>query len=92
MRESHLPRQAVRVAGQCARFCYFQGEKGLPDMEFCQVIFGWGVLISGGCSARLTEHPRPTRTTGGLIMQWTAPAFEEICLNCEINSYASAKL
>ncbi|MGO9443025.1 MAG: pyrroloquinoline quinone precursor peptide PqqA [Terriglobales bacterium] len=25
-------------------------------------------------------------------MQWTAPAFEEICLNCEINSYASAKL
>jgi coenzyme PQQ precursor peptide PqqA len=28
----------------------------------------------------------------GVIMQWTAPAFEEICLNCEINSYASAKL
>jgi coenzyme PQQ precursor peptide PqqA len=26
------------------------------------------------------------------IMQWTAPAFEEVCLNCEINSYASAKL
>jgi coenzyme PQQ precursor peptide PqqA len=25
-------------------------------------------------------------------MEWTAPAFEEICLNCEINSYASAKL
>jgi len=28
----------------------------------------------------------------GEIMEWTAPAFEEICLNCEINSYASAKL
>jgi coenzyme PQQ precursor peptide PqqA len=28
----------------------------------------------------------------GSIMEWTAPAFEEICLNCEINSYASAKL
>jgi coenzyme PQQ precursor peptide PqqA len=28
----------------------------------------------------------------GKIMEWTAPAFEEICLNCEINSYASAKL
>jgi coenzyme PQQ precursor peptide PqqA len=28
----------------------------------------------------------------GIIMQWTAPAFEEVCLNCEINSYASAKL
>jgi len=25
-------------------------------------------------------------------MEWTAPAFEEIYLNCEINSYASAKL
>jgi coenzyme PQQ precursor peptide PqqA len=30
--------------------------------------------------------------TGVIIMQWTAPAFEEVCLNCEINSYASAKL
>jgi coenzyme PQQ precursor peptide PqqA len=28
----------------------------------------------------------------GEIMEWTTPAFEEICLNCEINSYASAKL
>ena len=28
----------------------------------------------------------------GVTMEWTAPAFEEICLNCEINSYASAKL
>jgi coenzyme PQQ precursor peptide PqqA len=28
----------------------------------------------------------------GLSMEWTAPAFEEVCLNCEINSYASAKL
>jgi len=25
-------------------------------------------------------------------MQWTEPKFEEICLNCEINSYASAQL
>jgi coenzyme PQQ precursor peptide PqqA len=31
------------------------------------------------------------RTAGG-IMTWTAPAFQEVCLNCEINSYASAKL
>ncbi len=28
----------------------------------------------------------------GNHMEWTAPAFEEICLNCEINSYASAQL
>jgi coenzyme PQQ precursor peptide PqqA len=27
-----------------------------------------------------------------VIMEWTKPAFEEICLNCEINSYASAQL
>lgn len=30
--------------------------------------------------------------TAGGTMTWTAPAFEEVCLNCEINSYASAKL
>ena len=23
-------------------------------------------------------------------MEWTAPKFEEVALNCEINSYASA--
>jgi len=26
------------------------------------------------------------------IMEWTAPKFEEVTLNCEINSYASAAL
>ena len=31
-------------------------------------------------------------TAGEIIMEWTAPVFEEVCLNCEINSYASAKL
>jgi len=25
-------------------------------------------------------------------MEWTTPKFEEIALNCEINSYASAAL
>jgi len=25
-------------------------------------------------------------------MEWTSPEFEEISLNCEINSYASAEL
>jgi coenzyme PQQ precursor peptide PqqA len=25
-------------------------------------------------------------------MEWTTPAFEEINLNCEINSYASAQI
>jgi coenzyme PQQ precursor peptide PqqA len=32
------------------------------------------------------------RLKGEIPMQWTAPAFEEVCLNCEINSYVSAKL
>lgn len=35
------------------------------------------------------ERPEPRL---GETMEWTAPAFEEICLNCEINSYASATL
>jgi coenzyme PQQ precursor peptide PqqA len=35
------------------------------------------------------ELPEPRL---GETMEWTAPAFEEICLNCEINSYASATL
>jgi coenzyme PQQ precursor peptide PqqA len=34
----------------------------------------------------------PAERLLGEIMEWTAPAFEEVCLNCEINSYASAKL
>jgi coenzyme PQQ precursor peptide PqqA len=28
----------------------------------------------------------------GKTMEWTAPKFEEVALNCEINSYASAAL
>jgi coenzyme PQQ precursor peptide PqqA len=26
------------------------------------------------------------------LMEWTLPKFEEVSLNCEINSYASAQL
>jgi len=29
---------------------------------------------------------------GNTTMEWTTPQFEEICLNCEINTYASASL
>jgi coenzyme PQQ precursor peptide PqqA len=39
----------------------------------------------------LSDILRPDEANGG-NMEWTAPAFEEVCLNCEINSYASAKL
>jgi coenzyme PQQ precursor peptide PqqA len=44
------------------------------------------IRLSGGFEAAMLG------TTSEKIMQWTAPAFEEVCLNCEINSYASAKL
>ena len=30
--------------------------------------------------------------SGGENMEWMKPEFEEITLNCEINSYAKAKL
>jgi coenzyme PQQ precursor peptide PqqA len=51
-------------------------------------------LILAGESARLKEHfgHNACNERLGELMQWTAPAFEEVCLNCEINSYASAKL
>jgi coenzyme PQQ precursor peptide PqqA len=29
---------------------------------------------------------------GAKTMEWTTPKFEEVALNCEINSYASAAL
>jgi coenzyme PQQ precursor peptide PqqA len=52
-----------------------------------------GVLISAGGSAILTKRSQLSGEPSlGEIMEWTAPAFEEVCLNCEINSYASAKL
>jgi coenzyme PQQ precursor peptide PqqA len=38
------------------------------------------------------SHSRSMLGPMGENMEWTAPAFEEVCLNCEINSYASAKL
>jgi coenzyme PQQ precursor peptide PqqA len=53
------------------------------------------LLIFGKLSIKLTnvrwrKAHRPL--LGGEHMTWTAPAFEEVCLNCEINSYASATL
>jgi coenzyme PQQ precursor peptide PqqA len=59
--------------------------KGLPFL-FCGGALhcgrSWGILI----------HIHGPFWTAGGMMTWTAPAFEEVCLNCEINSYASAKL
>ena len=54
--------------------------------------FSADILISVEAWIKLRpQFEHAARTIGG-IMEWTAPAFEEVCLNCEINSYASAKL
>jgi coenzyme PQQ precursor peptide PqqA len=45
-----------------------------------------------GLRIRLFFNNWPVWPELGEIMEWTAPAFEEVCLNCEINSYASAQL
>ena len=38
------------------------------------------------------RYSLPVGFSRRLSMEWTTPQFEEICLNCEINSYASASL
>ncbi|MGO9084608.1 MAG: pyrroloquinoline quinone precursor peptide PqqA [Candidatus Sulfotelmatobacter sp.] len=54
----------------------------------------WRIAFAPAGQLFLHQHSRHGRRHRSLgeIMEWTAPAFEEICLNCEINSYASAKL
>jgi coenzyme PQQ precursor peptide PqqA len=54
-----------------------------------KVDFGVGV---GYSTNTFRGSRRRNDLLGVIIMEWTAPAFEEVCLNCEINSYASAKL
>lgn len=61
--------------------------------EHCYVHFGRESIDLGrqvGYAYRTLAGYLPS--SGDIVMQWTAPAFEEVCLNCEINSYASAKL
>jgi coenzyme PQQ precursor peptide PqqA len=53
------------------------------------VDFRFGV---GYSTSTFRRSSRRNDLLGVIIMEWTAPAFEEVCLNCEINSYASAKL
>ncbi len=52
------------------------------------------LLIWGKRRYRIVERLRQKAWSdwGKKTMQWTAPTFEEVCLNCEINSYVSAKL
>ena len=59
--------------------------------KFAALFLEWSLDLQP--EARLCLiHIRGPCWAGGGIMTWTAPAFEEVCLNCEINSYASAKL
>jgi coenzyme PQQ precursor peptide PqqA len=61
--------------------------------QFDAIDFLLWLLISEECSAKITEvQGSKALNAQGEFMQWTAPAFEEVCLNCEINSYVSAKL
>jgi len=65
---------------------------GRSPTGFFGFLSGFGVWFPGATRLSLTYF-RPSRPRAlGDTMEWTAPAFEEVCLNCEINSYASAKL
>jgi coenzyme PQQ precursor peptide PqqA len=75
-------------------FASIRGPKSLAGSRFVQNIFLLGTIdFRAGVGYTYTTFGTQCRSNWGkIIMQWTAPAFEEVCLNCEINSYASAKL
>jgi coenzyme PQQ precursor peptide PqqA len=88
----------VDRAGEYAKSCN-HGRAEMPcGMAVCRPfnfrIFAGAVLISerGSATLAIRHGTHSAETIGRIIMQWTAPVFEEVCLNCEINSYASAKL
>jgi coenzyme PQQ precursor peptide PqqA len=65
---------------------------GTRPVRFGQeAAIGW-LLIEEECWVRISSSFERFALNWGGPMQWTAPAFEEVCLNCEINSYVSAKL
>lgn len=56
---------------------------------------GRGIMHNTRLQYSRSRHPQLTLTAGEpkeRTMEWTSPKFEEICLNCEINSYANAEL
>jgi coenzyme PQQ precursor peptide PqqA len=76
---------------ECAKRCSFSRDSGIwlaPGSRVTSCLdFGSPV----GYALRNVRASDAERYLGE-IMEWKAPAFEEVCLNCEINSYASAKL
>jgi coenzyme PQQ precursor peptide PqqA len=68
-----------------------------PHLMTCSGQYiGWDSLFplpfEPGRYSLVTHFTALIGAAGGINMEWTTPAFEEVCLNCEINSYASAKL
>jgi coenzyme PQQ precursor peptide PqqA len=49
-------------------------------------------ISDGKLAGEYGNLSRSSYFEGVRFMQWTTPQFEEIALNCEINSYASAAL
>ena len=81
--------------GQCAGICNFRRRLNRRSRRRCGPISRFGGIDFAPMVGYTYENfgiLRPNEFLGEMIMQWTAPAFEEVCLNCEINSYASAKL
>ncbi|MGE5056508.1 MAG: pyrroloquinoline quinone precursor peptide PqqA [Acidobacteriota bacterium] len=63
----------------------------MPAIGVCRHYLWWSVDLRQNLGYSRFTFTVQLWTAGG-TMTWTAPAFEEVCLNCEINSYASAKL
>jgi coenzyme PQQ precursor peptide PqqA len=56
---------------------------------------GWGKiakLLLVGSGSTVSIQVDTVGTYKEKNMEWTSPKFEEVCLNCEINSYANAAL
>lgn len=91
------PRDSRRDAGAtsvCKILQTLSGEFRSAErlQEFADLFFSQNVAGRRRFELFLMHSRSKTGPLGEMIMQWTAPAFEEVCLNCEINSYASAKL
>jgi coenzyme PQQ precursor peptide PqqA len=60
-------------------------------------LIGFGGLcflacFRGPAVSNFDSRPRWSNEAQEEIMEWTTPQFEEVSLNCEINSYAKAEL
>ena len=99
----HVEKSAVRAWRKCYGISFvavqelatgwLSGSEAASSGRFEGVIFSARLLIRKECWVRINQRSRRKALSDGrMTMQWTAPVFEEVCLNCEINSYVSAKL